>query len=188
MISNEQIKQIATNFGFEPSMFLAFIEVESGGKGFDANGKLIIQFEPSWFKKKAPFAPSGLWSVNKVDVQSKEWIAFNDAFAKNPNAAMEATSIGLPQIMGFHWKNLGYNSVGEMWDDFKAGEYNQVLALARYIKRDSTLNSAIRRKDFHQIASSYNGSAYAVMAKKWGREPYNISLEKAYNKYKKLGY
>ena len=99
----DKIKEVAKNFGIEPAMFLAFIEVESGGKGFDdATGKIIIQFEPVWFKRKAPYAPSGAWSVNKVDVQAKEWIAFNDAFKINPTAAMESTSIGLPQIMGFH--------------------------------------------------------------------------------------
>ena len=52
-IKNEQkqeIKEVAKNFGIEPAMFLAFIEVESGGKGFDdATGKIIIQFEPVWF-------------------------------------------------------------------------------------------------------------------------------------------
>ena len=75
---------------------------------------ILIQFEPSWFRKKVAYAPSGAWSVNKVDVQSKEWVAFNDTFKINPNAAMESTSIGLPQIMGFHWKLLGYKSVGKI--------------------------------------------------------------------------
>ena len=48
----------------------------------------MIQFEPAWFKKLAPYAPSGKWSVNKVDVQSQEWKAFNDAFAKNPDKSI----------------------------------------------------------------------------------------------------
>lgn len=185
--SQAQIKEIAKNFGIDPAMFMAFIEVESGGKGFDKDtGKLLIQFEPSWFRKKAPYAPSGLWSVNKVDVQAKEWAAFNDAYAKKPTAAMESTSIGLPQIMGYHWKALGYSSVGAMWDDFKRGEYFQVLALARFIKANPALHIAIKTKDFHKIASIYNGTAYATMAKKWGREPYNISMSKAYDRWRKI--
>lgn len=188
-ITDQLIKEIATNFGIEPAMFKAFIEVESGGKGFDEKtGKILIQFEPAWFRKKADYAPSGAWSVNKVDVQSKEWPAFNDAFSKDPDAAMESTSIGLPQIMGFHWQLLGYKSVGDMWDDFKKGEYQQVLALARFIKANPALYRAIKALDYHQIASIYNGSEYKKMAKKWGREPYNISLEKARAKYKKLGF
>ncbi|MCZ2393050.1 MAG: N-acetylmuramidase family protein [Chitinophagales bacterium] len=186
MISKNAIQEIAVSNHLDPAMFMAFIEVESGGRGFDAKtGKLIIQFEPSWFRKKAPYAPSGKWSLNKVDVQSKEWEAFNDAFRINPNAAMESTSIGLPQIMGFHYKRLGYRTVGDMWDDFKKGEVRQVSALARFILTDKNLHNAIQQKDFHKIASVYNGSGYMQIAKKYGREPYNISLEKAFKKYLK---
>lgn len=183
-ITNAQIAEIAKTNGIEYAALKAFIDVESGGKGFDEkNGKILIQFEPSWFKKLAPYAPSGAWSVNKVDVQSKEWIAFNDAFKKNADAAMEATSVGLPQIMGFHWKRLGFSSVGAMWDDFKRGEYFQVLALVRFIKTDANLFKALKAKDWHNVAKIYNGAAYKKMAIQWGREPYDISMAKAYKKY-----
>lgn len=186
MISTNQIQQIAISNRLDPAMFLAFIEVESGGRGFDARtGKLIIQFEPTWFRRKAPYAPSGKWSLNKVDVQSKEWEAFNDAFRIDSNAAMESTSIGLPQIMGFHYKRLGYGTVGAMWDDFKKGEDRQVSALARFILTDKNLYRAIQQKDFHKIASIYNGKDYMRIAKRYGREPYNISLEKAFKRYLK---
>lgn len=39
---------------------------------------------------------------------------------------MKSTSIGLGQIMGFHYALLGYKTVGEMWDDAKKGLVNQV--------------------------------------------------------------
>lgn len=183
-ITNQEINEIAISNNLDPATLKAFIEVESGGKGFDEKtGKILIQFEPSWFKKRAPYAPTGLWSVNKVDVQSKEWIAFNDAYSKDPQAAMESTSIGLPQILGIHYKRLGYNTVGEMWNDFKEGESNQIKALVKFIITDKELYSAIKLRNWHKVASIYNGASYAIMAKKWGREPYNISLEKAYKKY-----
>jgi hypothetical protein len=167
---------------FEFAMLKAFIAVESGGRGFDSKtGKLLIQFEPKWFKKKVPYAPSGKWSVNKVDIQFKEWEAFNEAFKINPDGAMESTSIGLPQIMGFHWKKLGYSSVGAMWNDFKVSELNQVKALIKFIQTDKMLLKAMKEKDWHQIASIYNGAGYRELAKRIGREPYDISLNKAYN-------
>lgn len=35
-------KRIAQNFGFEPAVLLAFIEVETGGRGFDpVTGKFV---------------------------------------------------------------------------------------------------------------------------------------------------
>lgn len=174
-----------TGTDIELAMLQAFIDVESGGRGFDHHtGKILIQFEPHWFRKKAPYAPSGEWSVNKVDVQSKEWRAFNSAFAINPEAAMESTSIGLPQIMGFHWKRLGYDSVGAMWDDFKESTQNQIAALITFIETDRRLKQAMIDKDWHMIAYIYNGYGYMALANKYGREPYNISLQKAYEYYK----
>lgn len=185
-ITNKQVAELGARYGIEYALLKAFIEVESGGVGFDkTTDKIIIQFEPSWYKKKAPYAPSGAWSLNKVENQRREWIAFNDAFKGHPNAAMESTSIGMPQIMGFHYKMLGYKTVGAMWDDFKKGEYEQIHALVRFILATPDLLKALKKKDFHTAASIYNGKSYKEMAKIWGREPYNISLEKAYIKYSK---
>lgn len=185
-LTEDQIRLLACENNIEYAALKAFIEVESGGTGFDSvTGKIIIQFEPSWFKKKAPYAPTGAWSLNKVERQSKEWVAFNDAFKKNPNAAMESTSIGLMQVMGFHYKMLGFKTVGEMWDFAKVSEKNQVELGIRFIKATPNLYKALKEKNWHLVASLYNGAAYKEMAKKWGREPYNISMEKAYNRYRK---
>lgn len=169
----------------EPAALLAFISVETGGQGFNpATGKIIIQFEPVHFRKKAPFAPSGKWSVNKVDVQSKEWEAFNDAFAKNADAAMQSTSIGIGQIMGFHFARLGYKTVGAMWDDAKKGIENQFNQLLKFIKTDTQLWYAIEAKNWDTVAKLYNGAKYKELAKRIGREPYDISLAKAYQIFK----
>lgn len=165
----------------EPKLLKAFIKVESGGKGFDSKtGKLLIQFEPAWFKKMATYAPTGAWSVNGVERQAKEWEAFNNAFAIDREAAMKSTSIGLPQIMGFHWKRLGYKNVGAMWDDFKVSEENQIKALEKFIQTDPRLLKAFEQKDWHMMAFIYNGSGYAAQAHRLGIVPYNIQLQKAY--------
>ena len=180
------VKLVACQFNFEPAALAAFIEVESGGKGFGNDGKILIQFEPHYFRKRQPYAPSGAWSVNKVDVQSKEWTAFNNAFSINQNSAMESTSIGLGQIMGAHWKRLGFKSVGEMWDHAKKSLENQVWQIAKFIDTDKNLQFALKTGDWHKVATIYNGAGYKEIAKKYGREPYNISMAKAYGRYKAL--
>jgi hypothetical protein len=181
------IKNTAAEFKIESAAIASFIEVETGGLGFDkTTGKIIIQFEPVWYKKKAQFAPSGLWSVNKVDVQSNEWKAFNDAFSKDKEAAMESTSIGLGQIMGFHWKRLGYKSVGEMWDDAKKGIDRQIYQICKFIATDVKLQSALLSHDWDGVATIYNGSGYKALAKKYKRLPYDQSFANAYLKYRGL--
>lgn len=174
---------IARQFNYEPGAIMAFLEVETGGKGF-IDGKLVIQFEPGYFKRKEPFAPSGLWSINKVDIQSKEWKAFNNAFSIDPDSAMESTSIGIGQVMGEHWKRLGYSSVGAMWDDAKKGLDRQIWQVCQFIKTDKRLEGALKVHNWFLVAYIYNGSKFRELAKKWGREPYDISMKNAYEKLK----
>lgn len=183
-LANSKIREIAESSGLSFAELRTFLEVESGGVGF-INNKIVIQFEPAWFKKKAPFAPSGLWSINKIENQANEYKAFSDAFRKDPNAAMESTSWGMGQIMGFHYKRLGYKRVGDMVDDFKKGEYQQVQGVAKFIETDTALFKAIKAKDWHLVAVKYNGAGYLDLAKKYGREPYNISLQKSFAKWSK---
>lgn len=178
------IKKHAASFGIEWQAGAAFVQVESGGAGF-VNGKITIQFEPVWFRRKAPFAPSGKWSANKVERQAQEWLAFNDAFKLNANAAMESTSIGLGQIMGFHYKRLGYKTVGAMWDDAKVGEDRQIWQMFKFIATDARLLAALKNKNWHVVASIYNGAGYKELARKYGREPYDVSLRKAYQRWHK---
>lgn len=183
----EIIKNEAATFKIESAAIAAFIAVESSGEGFDhATGKIIIQFEPVWFKKQAPYAPSGVWSSNKVDVQIQEWKAFNDAFSKNKEAAMLSTSIGLGQIMGFHYKRLGYRSVGEMWDDAKKGIERQVWQICKFISTDIKLSSAVKAHDWDTVATLYNGAGYKELARKYKRVPYNESMAEAYQLHKKM--
>lgn len=196
MISDDLVGKVKTALKETSSRIplyklLALIEVECGGRGFDPKtNKIVIQFEPHIYSKITGIPRSESnpysWDENRVEVQSKEWLAFNDAFKYNPSAAMEATSIGLPQILGQHWKRLGYASVGAMWDDFKGSEVNQIKALIKFIETDNTLRIALMADDWHIVATRYNGSKYRELAKKLGREPYDITLAKASAKYEKV--
>ena len=187
MEMKQEIIDLCRSQNFDTAALLAFVQVETGGQGFDAKtGKILIQFEPAWFRKKAPYAPSGAWSVNKVDVQSKEWIAFNDAFSKDADAAMQSTSIGLGQIMGFHFQRLGYSTVGQMWDDAKKGIENQINQLVKFINSDANLKSAIEHHNWTDVAEIYNGKGFRELAAKYRRVPYDKALEDAYYQFRNL--
>lgn len=176
-ITKEQIVALAAIFKIPVSRVQAFREVESGMMGFDLlTGKIIIQFEPVWFKRKVPYAPSGLWSVNKVERQTAEWLAFNDAFYKNANGAMEATSWGSMQVMGFNYKRLGFKTVGAMVDFAKKSEYNQIWLGLKYIQTDARLYHALIIGDFDMVAYLYNGENYKIYG-------YHIKLATADKKY-----
>lgn len=179
MISKQELSELSKSFGIPVPSIQAIIEVESNGEGFDkTTGKIKIQFEPSWFKRLSKLV-TGLWSSNKVGVQSKEWQAFNDAFAKNPDKAMASTSWGSMQVMGFHWKRLGFHSVGEMVDFAKKSERNQVWLGLKFLQTDKFIYHAILIKDWKSVAFRYNGANYSV-------NNYDKKLEYSEKKYSYL--
>ena len=119
---------------------------------------------------------SGLWASNKVDTQAREWEAFNDAFKRNPTAAMESCSIGRMQVMGEHLKRLGFKSVGGMWDFAKKSEKNQLWLGLKFIQTDTALFLALLRKDWKTVAYRYNGKNYWILG-------YDKKLAKADKKH-----
>lgn len=164
-LTTDQIKALASTNGYEYAALNAVVQVESSGHGFSSvTGKIIIQFEPTWFKRKyadwQKFQANHTWQNNGVDDQTAEWRAFNDAFSLSATAAMQATSIGLMQVMGFHYRLLGFNSVGEMWDHAKESEANQLDIGIRFIKSNPKLDQALKEKNWRLFAYYYNGSQY----------------------------
>lgn len=200
-LAKDDIKDIAESVGLTYPIFAAFLEVESGGNGFSpTTGKLIIQFEPHVFdryltefkidhtitsrlsggRRTYSITSMGETFTNGVEGQTAEWSAFNVAFRINPTAAMLSTSIGLPQIMGFHFARIGFDTVDAMWDAFKTGERSQVAGLAKFIKTDSRLLRALKNKDWATVAKLYNGAGYKI-------NKYDEKLKRAYERYLRLG-
>jgi hypothetical protein len=161
MITEEDYNKLSKEFNIPAKNIKKVVKVESGGKGFaEDTGKIIIQFEPSWFKRRAPYTPSGKWSLNGVEKQKAEWEAFNDAFVKNPNATMESTSVGLMQVMGFHYRLTGFKTVGEMWDYAKESEVNQLRLGLLFIASNTKMRNALKTGDWETFAFYYNGAQW----------------------------
>ncbi len=51
MLDLSLFRQLGQEFRFEPAVLRAIVEVEARSSGFDtATGKILIQFEPHWFR------------------------------------------------------------------------------------------------------------------------------------------
>ncbi|GGH03789.1 N-acetylmuramidase family protein [Mucilaginibacter phyllosphaerae] len=178
-LTEAQIFELATSHGYNYKALKAIIQIESGQHGFSpVTGKLIIQFEPAWFKRLKKDWQNDtkhvIWQSNTVGDQTAEWKAFNNAFASDADAAMKSTSIGMMQLMGFHYAALGFNTVGQMWDFAKADEYNQVLLAIKWIKTVPALDKALKAKNWQKVAYYYNGENYRQYR-------YDSRLAAAYN-------
>ena len=151
-------KKLSEQFKIAISSIKAFVEVESSGEGFDPKtNKIKIQFEPSWFKRFTKIIVA-----NGVENQEKEWKAFNIAFAKNPDKAMQSTSWGSMQVMGFNFKACGFKTVDEFVDFVKESEHNQVWVGLAFIRSNKTLFRALSIRDWVTVAKIYNGPLYYI--------------------------
>jgi hypothetical protein len=184
------IRAVASKHGIEPEALLAVAEIESGGKAFavvEGKQEPLIRWEGHYFDRKlspadrAKARAQGLSSpkaggVANPKTQAARWKLLNRAVLINSIAALESCSWGIGQVMGSHWKWLGFKSVTEMVNLCRSGVSGQVEIMVRYIEK-AGLKQAVSAKDWNAFARGYNGPAYA-------KDGYHTKLAAAYKRQK----
>ncbi len=174
----------ADGLGCEVAAIRAVWQVETRGKSFDNQGRLTALFEPHHFyrltsgdERRAAVA-AGLayprWGTRPYPADSYPRILA--AMKIDEEIALQATSWGGPQIMGFNHAMIGYPTARAMVEDFLSGEGPQVAAFAKFV-RASDLAPALRMKNWTEFARRYNGAGYAKNA-------YDKHLAQAYAHFK----
>ena len=183
--------------GIAPASAVAVFCVESSGEGFDANNgnRLIIRFENHKFWKywgrehSARFHDHFRYNRRKPwqghrwrpdaaaewetfhGSQAKEWQVLTFARELDDTAALLSISMGAPQIMGFHYARLGYDSVQAMFEAFGRDMRAQIEGFFAFL--DPRMLKALRNEDFTAFARAYNGSGQAEKYGKWIRKYYD---------------
>lgn len=112
--------------------------------------------------------------------QQAEWEAFylaHNLSNQSAEPAIEATSWGAPQILGIHWKRLGFENAFQFMRFFYI-ESNHPIAFVRFITTDDKLYTAAKNKDFRTFAGIYNGKGQI--------EVYSELISKAYETASKV--
>lgn len=190
-LTNEQIKQLATEHGIEYACLKAVIEVEASGNGF-VNGLPKILYEPHvmyrlltqdrWITVRnrmmleQPKLCYVRWGTHKYGKVSEQHTRLAIATKYSREHALQSCSWGLGQIMGFHWKSLGYESLQAFINDMYHSEAKQLEAMMKFIQVNKLLIH-LKNKDWAKFAKGYNGAGYA-------KNNYHTKLANAYNKYK----
>lgn len=190
-LTNEQIKDLANKHDIEYAGLKAVVEVEASGKGFIGDEPKIL-YEPhimhrlltkknyitirNNLMKAHPNLCYPRWGTYKYGAESIQHRRLEIASQFNRDTALESCSWGLGQVMGFHWKSLGYESLQAFINDMYESEAKQLEAMIRFIKVNGLL-LALKNKDWVKFARGYNGSGYA-------KNKYHIKLANAYAKYK----
>lgn len=154
----------ADQIGVEVAAVKAIAEVESSGRGFQ-NGRPIIRLEAHYFGKLTgyrfndshPHISCRKWTPSlAARNQGEAWQQFEEAAALDESAAIQATSWGWPQTMGFHWKSLGFESP-QAFREAANTEDGQLDIFLRFIQANPAIYDALKRHDWYTFALHYNG-------------------------------
>ncbi len=199
------LKALAAHLEIDPAAAVAVLTVESGGRAFDANGRMIIRFENhvfydrwgknnlSVFEQHFQFnavqrwldhmwrpAAHEAWRKSHTS-QDEEWRVFEFARGLNDTAAKLSISMGGAQIMGFNHPTLGYDTVQQMFDAFSASERDQIIGFFNFLRGRATESrriAALQALDFVTFARLYNGIGQAAQ--------YGAAIQSAYDTYYRL--
>ncbi|WP_036251897.1 N-acetylmuramidase family protein [Methylobacter sp. BBA5.1] len=182
-LTNSDFDKAAKKLGCEEACIRAVTDVESKGGGFFSSGKPKILFEAHIFSKKTfhafdkryPDISSSKWNKALYLGGEAEYSRLEKAMTINRQAALESTSWGLFQIMGFNYSASGFSSIEDYTQAMFESEGKQLLAFVNFISKVG-LTKYLKSKDWKSFARAYNGPKYQ-------ENKYDTKLEIAYKKY-----
>jgi hypothetical protein len=194
-LKEQDILDVAKELDVEVAVVKAVNEVESSGRGYLVDGRVKILFEGHVFWEQlnqrkidpAPLAKNNenvlyeKWTKKFYVGGKGEYARLDQAIkimddSRVTEAAYASASWGLFQIMGYHYKSLGYTEIMQFVGEMKESEGHQLQIFSKYVQVNK-LTKFLKNKQWPEFASRYNGEGYKL-------NKYDEKLEKAYRKYK----
>jgi len=194
-LSERDLEMVAARLDVPLAAIKAVSEVESRGAGFVADGRPAILYERHVVYRllgEGGMAADDIERLssrypNLVSPQrggyaggTAEWARL--ASARQiiaSDAANGACSWGQFQIMGYHWKTLGYDSCDAFVAAMHQSEAAQLDAFARFIEADPALHKALKARKWADFARRYNGPAYRD-------NDYDIKLARSFERHSRV--
>lgn len=180
------LPRIGATIGVGEDEIHAVLDVEAAGSGFDSQGRVKALYEPHIAYRQSSgvvrdkLVEAGLaypkWGAQPYPKDSYPRILA--AAAIDEGIALNSTSWGLGQIMGFNHAAAGYPNARAMVAAFAEDEEHHLEAMVRFIVTNG-LDDEIRRHDWAGFARGYNGSGYA-------KNKYDQKLAAAFAKWRKI--
>ena len=189
------IKQWADKLNCSPGALAGVIFAESSLRGF-VNGQVLIRFEVHTFRNKAEnhrfelrnneyistnFRHSSIkettghqfrsttdmaWQDVHEPTSKNEQVAFAVASGIDRSAALQSISYGFGQIMGFNYKDAGFESTEHMMSEMSSGQTAQINAMCQFISNykltsnsGTTMLQALQQENWPIFVMLYNGKA-----------------------------
>lgn len=174
-ITDYDYEQAAHRLGCTRAQIKAFAKIESGGSSFSINGRPKILFEAHYFSRLT----NSRYDRSHPSISSRRWNRrlyarhmpgrYNrlaKAVSLNIDAGLSSASWGKFQIMGSHWKKLGYECAWDFVMKMVASEKNHLDAFVRFIEVNKLKGKLKQAKANNPtscipVVKSYNGPAFA---------------------------
>lgn len=165
----------AKRLGCTVAQIKAFAALESGGSSFSVFGRPKILFEAHYFSRLTgrrydrshPSISSRRWNRKLYSRRMPgRYKRLARAVRLDVDAGLSSASWGKFQIMGAHWKTLGYASAWEFVQSQVESEKNHLEAFCRYIEKfglKTKLQDCRPNNSASCVAvvKAYNGPAFA---------------------------
>lgn len=168
MLSNKDYERAAKALGSSVAAIKAVVRVESRGTGFLPSGEPVVLFERHVMNRR--LRAKGIIVRDKPDIVNTapggykggaaEHARLQKAAEIDRECALESCSWGLFQIMGFHWKLLGYKTLQAFVNDMYKSESKHLDAFVKFILANPSIHKALKSLDWEAFARGYNGPAY----------------------------
>lgn len=192
-LTDNDVRTVARMLKAPIAAIRAVSEVESSGGGFIKESLPKILFERHWMcrmlkKNKLTKVRTEMQLKHPMLCSTKtggyrgglhEWTRFEKASTFHADSAICSTSWGRYQLMGFHYKDLGFKSAEAFKTAMTISEGEHIKAFAKFIRNDARLHQALKDQDWKTFARIYNGKGYA-------KNKYDTKLAEAYERYSSM--
>lgn len=162
-LSDAGLSRAASELGVVLPALWAVMTVETKGCGFLSDRRPQILFERHVFHKRT----DGKFDLDVPDLSNQTQGGYGAtgayqherlarAIVLDRKAALESTSWGLGQVMGFNATEVGFADVEAMVIAMCESEDSQFESMVGYIKRNA-LARFLQQSDWTQFAAHYNG-------------------------------
>jgi hypothetical protein len=168
-LSSGGLDEAAQTAGVGAPEIWSVLAVETSGCGFLPDRRSKLLFERHIFHRLT----GGRFDAEDADVSqptaggygpggAHQYDRLAAAISLDRDAALQSASWGLGQIMGENFQAAGFDSAEDMVAAMVESEDRQLLATAKFIKRQHGMADALKNHDWKVFARIYNGPDYAA--------------------------
>lgn len=185
-------REVERATGTPAAALVAIAIVETNARAFAPVGEgrePLIRFEGHVFDRRlgeegrriartAGLSAPRAGQIRNPAGQEARWRLLARAAAIDADAAYEATSWGLGQVMGFHWRKLKFASVKALAEEARRSAAGQFALIARFLAT-GPFTERLERGDWAGFARLYNGPGFAA-------NNYDRKIESAFRQASRL--